>query len=102
MEGIGKKKDSFLDYFFYRSTEAGSSAYIFARLQYSYELSFTMSTYLCIQCAQSFALEHYFAVVYSKNTSIEMRQRAFLGAYQQDQLLLNIFVANVKLDFETY
>ena len=30
-------------------------------LQYSYEARFTMSTYLCIQCAQSFALEHYFA-----------------------------------------
>ena len=30
-------------------------------LEYSYETRFTMSTYLCIQYAQSFTLEHYFA-----------------------------------------
>ena len=29
-------------------------------------------------------------------------RRAFFGRFTADQLLLNIFVANVKLDFETY
>ena len=50
-------------------------------LQYSYEARFTMSTYLCIQCAQSFTLEHYFAGSYSKDTLIEMRQRAFFTRF---------------------
>ena len=31
------------------------------RLQYSYEARFTLSAYLCMQCAQSLTLEHYFA-----------------------------------------
>ena len=35
--------------------------YFVEALQYRYEGRFTMSTYLCIHCAQSFTLEHYFA-----------------------------------------
>ena len=41
--------------------------------------------------------------VYSKDTSIEKRQRAFFRrCYLQNQLLLNNSVVNVKLDLETY
>ena len=59
---LAKKKGSFLDYFFfYRSLKLVHLHIFLPRLQYSYEARFTMSTYLCIQCAQSFALEHYFA-----------------------------------------
>ena len=56
-----KKKALFWTTFFLSILEAGSSAYIFPRLQYTYEARFKMLTYLCIQCAQSFTLEHYFA-----------------------------------------
>ena len=59
---LAKKKGSFLDYFFFYPSLNLVHLHIFLpRLQYSYEARFTMSTYLCIQCAQSFALEHYFA-----------------------------------------
>ena len=59
---LAKKKSTFLDYFFFYQSLKLVHLHIFLpRLQYSYEARFTMSTYLCIQCAQSFALEHYFA-----------------------------------------
>ena len=59
---LSKKKCSFLDYFFfYRSLKLVHLHLFWLKLQYSYEARFTMSTYLCIQCAQSFTLEHYFA-----------------------------------------
>ena len=61
-KGIGKKKGSFLDYFFFNRSLKLVHLHIFLpRLQYTYEARFTVSTYLCIQCAQSFTLEHYFA-----------------------------------------
>ena len=40
--------------FFYRSLNLVHLHIFLPRLQYSYEARFTMSTYLCIQCAQSF------------------------------------------------
>ena len=61
-KGIGKKKRQFSGLlFFYRSLKLVHLHIFLPRLQYSYEARFTMSTYLCIQCAQSFTLEHYFA-----------------------------------------
>ena len=60
-KGFGKKKGSFLDYFFfYRFLKLLHLHIFLPRRQYTYEARFTMSTYLCMQCAQSFALEHYF------------------------------------------
>ena len=57
-----KKKCSFLDYFFFNRFLKLVHLYLFLpKLQYSYEARFTMSTYLCIQCIQSFTFEHYFA-----------------------------------------
>ena len=57
-----KKKGTFLDYFFFNRFLKLVHLHIFLpRLQYSYEARFRMSTYLCIQCAQSLTLEHYFA-----------------------------------------
>ena len=59
---LAKKKGSFLDYFFFNRFLKLVHLHIFLpRRQYTYEARFTMSTYLCIQFAQSFALEHYFA-----------------------------------------
>ena len=56
-----KKNCRFLDYiFFYRSLKLVHLHLFWLRLQYSYEARFTMSTYLCIHCSQSFTLEHYF------------------------------------------
>ena len=59
---LAKKKGSFLDYFFFYPSLNLVHLHIFLpRLQYSYEGRFTMSTYLCIPCSQSFTLEHHFA-----------------------------------------
>ena len=57
-----------------------------------------MSTYLCIQCAQTFTLEHHFAGSLFEDMLIEMRQKGFLGALTSGSTT-SIFVANVKLDF---
>ena len=58
---LAKKKCTFLDYFFFNRSLKLVHLHIFLpRLQYSYEARFTMSTYLCIQCAQSFTLENCF------------------------------------------
>ena len=55
-----KKKRTFLDYFFfYRSLKLVHLHIFWPWLQYSYEARFTMLTYLCIHCSQSFTLEHY-------------------------------------------
>ena len=56
-----KKICTFLDYFFfYRSLKLVHLHLFWSRLQYSYEGRFTMSTYICIPCSQSFTFEHYF------------------------------------------
>ena len=56
-----KKKCCFLDYFiFYGSLKLVHLHLFWLRLQYSYGARFTMSTYLCINCSQSFTLGHYF------------------------------------------
>ena len=56
-----KKKCTFLAYFFFNRFLKLVHLHLFwPRLQYSYEARFTMSTYLCIHCSQSFTLEHYF------------------------------------------
>ena len=58
---LSKKKCSFLDYFFfYRSLKLVHLHLFWLKLQYSYEARFTMSTYLCIHCSQSFILDHYY------------------------------------------
>ena len=89
--------------FFYRSLKLVHLHVFLPRLQYTYEARFTMSTYLCIQCAQSFTFEHYFAgSLFERYINIYATKGIFQALYRQDQLLLNIFVANVKLDFETY
>ena len=55
-----KKKCSFLDYFFfYRSLKLVHLHLFWLRLQYRYGARFTILTYLCIHCSQSFALDHY-------------------------------------------
>ena len=60
---LAKKKNAvfWTTFFFYRSLNLVHLHIFLPRLQYSYEARFTMSTYLCIQCAQSFTLEHHFA-----------------------------------------
>ena len=56
-----KKKCTFLDYFFFnRSLKLVHLHLFWPRLQYSYEARFTMLTYLCKHCSQSFTLEQYF------------------------------------------
>ena len=56
-----KKICTFLDYFFfYRSLKLVHLHLFWPWLQYSYEARFTMWTYLCIHCSQSFTLESYF------------------------------------------
>ena len=58
---LAKKICTFLDYFFfYRSLKLMHLHLFWPRLQYSYEARFTMLTYLCIHCSQSFTLEYYF------------------------------------------
>ena len=98
MKGIGKKKSSFLTTFFNRSLNLVHLHIFLPRLQYSYEARFTMSTYLCIQCAQSFTFEHYCRQFIRKVYQYICDKGHFLALYRQGQLLLNIFVANVKLD----
>ena len=62
-----------------------------------------MSTYLCIPCSQSFTLEQDFVgSLFERYISKEATKGIFQALYWQDQLFLNISVANVKLDFETY
>ena len=104
MKGNWQKKRQFSGlHFFLSILEAGSSAYIFPRMQYSYEARFTMLTYLCIHCSQSFTLEHYFVgSLVERYIRREMTKGVFQARYWQDQVILNISVANVKLDFETY
>ena len=56
-----KKKCTFLDYFFFNRFLKLVHLHLFwLRLEYSYEARFTMWTYLCIHCSQSFTAEHYF------------------------------------------
>ena len=89
--------------FFLSILEAGASAFIWPILQYSYEARFTMLTYLCIHCSQSFTLEHYFVgSLVERYICREVTKGTFQARYWQDQVILNISVANVKLDFETY
>ena len=58
---LAKKKCTFLDYFFFnRSLKLVHLHLFWPRLQYNYEARFTMLTYLCIRCSQSFTPEHYF------------------------------------------
>ena len=62
-----------------------------------------MSTYLRIHCAQSFTLEQDFVgSLFERYISKEATKGIFQALYWQDQLFLNISVASVKLDFETY
>ena len=99
-----KKKCSFLDYFFlYRSLKLVHLHLFWLRLQYSYGARFTISTYLCIHCSQSFTLENYFiGSLFKKQINKKGTKGIFLAHYLQDHLRLNISVADVKLDFETY
>ena len=101
---LAKKKCSFLDYFFfYRSLKLVHLHLFWPRLQYSYEARFTMLTYLYIPCSQSFILEHYFVgSLVERYIRREVIKGTFQALYWQDQVILNISVANVKLDFETY
>ena len=56
-----KKKCTFLDYFFFNRSLKRVPLHVFRPWQqYSYEARFTMLTYLCIHCSQSFTLEQYF------------------------------------------
>ena len=58
---LAKKKCTFLDYFFFNRSLNLVHLYIFwPWLQYSFEARFTMLTYVCIHCSQSFTHEHYF------------------------------------------
>ena len=100
---LKKKNCSFLDYFFfYRSLKLAHLHLFWLRLQYSYEARFMMSTYLCIHCSQSFALEHYFiGNLFEKYINRKVIKDIFQARYLQDQLHLNISVANVKFDFKT-
>ena len=99
-----QKKCSFLDYFFfYRSLKLAHLHLFWLRLQYSYEARFTVSTYLFIHCSQSFTLEQQFVgSLVERYIRREVIKGTFQARYWQDQVILNISVANVKLDFETY
>ena len=102
--GLAKKKCSFLDYFFfYRSLKLAHLHLFWLRLQYSYEARFTMSTYPCIHCSQSFAPEHYLVGgLFQRYINKKVTKGILKAYYWQNQLLLNISVTNVKFDFETY
>ena len=99
-----KKKCRFLDHFFLnRSLKLVHLRLFLPSLQYSYEVRFTMSKHLCIHCSQSFTLEHQLVgILFERYTNREVTKGIFQALYWKDQLLLNISVANVKLDFETY
>ncbi len=60
-------------------------------------------TYLCMHCSQSYTFEHYCVGSLFKRYTQRIATKGILKAlYGQDQILLNMSVANVKLDFETY
>ena len=99
-----KKNCSFLDYFSCnRSLKLVHLHFYWPWLQYTYEARFTILTYLCIHCSQSFTLEHYFVGDPVEGyTNRKGTKGIFQALSWQHQLLLNISVANIKLDFETY
>ena len=101
---FAKKKCSFLDYFFfYRSLKRVHLRVFWPLMQYSYEARFMKLTYLCIHCSQSFTFEHYFVgSLFKRHIDRKATKGIFKALYGQYQILLNISVANVKLDFETY
>ena len=96
-----KKKCSFLDYFSFNRCLMLVHLHLFwLRLQYSCEARFTMSTHLCIHCSQSFTLEHYFiGSLFERYINRKVTNDIFQARHSQDQLHLNISVANVKFDF---
>ena len=97
-------KCSFLDYFFfYRSLKLVHLHLFWPRLQYIWSNTHAILTYLCIHCSQSFILEHYFVgTSFERYISRAATKGFFQALYWQTQVLLNISVANVKFDFETY
>ena len=99
-----KKICTFLDYFFfYRSLKLVHLHLFWLKLQYSYEARFMRLTYLCMHCSQSYTFEHYCVGSLFKRYTQRIATKGILKAlYGQDQILLNMSVANVKLDFETY
>ena len=99
-----KKNCSFLDYFSCnRSLKLVHLHFYWPWLQYTYEARFTILTYLCIHCSQSFTFEHYFVgSLFKRHIDRKATKGIFKALYGQYQILLNISVANVKLDFETY
>ena len=99
-----KKKCRFLDHFFLnRSLKLVHLRLFLPSLQYSYEVRFTMSKHLCIHCSQSFTLEHQLVgILFERYTNREVTKGIFQAHYWQNQLLLNIYVANIELDFGAY
>merc|ERR1711991_1006502 len=96
---LAKKKRTFLDYFFfYRSLKLMHLHLFWPRLQYSYEARFTMLTYLCIHCSQSFTLENYFVgSLFETYINRKATKIVFYALYWHNQLLLNISLVNVNV-----